>query len=640
MRLIFALSFCVLCSSFALADDDYDIEIMSVREVVDFHFDYWTYQPCTLKRTNTISREIKVNTYHGLEEVKTLYIPVPEYRGVEHRLVEVTARTVKADGTTTEVTLEEVKETTLPANDRNLFGVTGKVKLFAFPNVELGDRIFYEYITESKWLTSTTFPTLSTREYISSTYPIHQATYVFTLSSNTAFAGYFGNYDTTFFRTLDGGKIRYAARINNIPPLSDESNHSKSSEAIFFDYEFARSSAMLTKGTLKSKLYLVGKKASRQGVLAKYQTVNMLRKSLGKETPPSEKIAFLRKNVSADYLNSAPISALLAENDMPNFKEVRKWHGALQQSGMDCNIIAVRGQSSGKINPRCPSLEQFETFFIEYDDENGNTHYYRPLVGFAELDDVPSRYFGTQAARIRWVGKKRSVEFFEFPYLNNDTKRHKAYQLTLQQQDDHIAVATTRNVTASGQYRMPTYPEFKQQLLHDSLETFGRGNIDYVESRWSKCSVDTVVLKPQTDPNTIEWSDEFTFELPHQGTDKQQYIDVFKIIESRFWVSHRDRQPRKMPANLGVSGKRTYAFTMVPPPGWKWAVNELLNSSSANAIASFESSCSIAANGALELAYSYHQIQPTCTPDQWPEYVAVRDVAHRFTQQKLLLVKQ
>ena len=419
MRSILLLVACLLVLP-ALATS-YDLEILEEHTTYELRTPYTSTgleSGSEYNMLTTVERTIQINSLAGLEEVKTLYIPTYKDFHYKFELVDITATTRKADGREITLSPSEMRETTLPANARLLRNYKGKVKMLAFPDLAVGDRVHYVYRTRFRSSLDGYSWESNDRVYVASSYPIKTASYTYKLHDEVRFEASVHNSDDSFVHlgTDTDGSEGWQLTLRDVAPISERPYHEPAATVPYFDFTYVRRHGYKPITTWEALVADVFDERIRKGsnVFAG-KTIGNLKDAVPNGTSPDDAIRIINQSL----FNFSDLDAIqtysLKKYLYAGLYDALQYHTLLRKLDIESYIVLMASRSSGGLNQKNVSFDQFDEVMIQWKSNDGQLHLMPLFKPFAHWDEIPAEYQGTEAVRIARQGRENTIDFITLP---------------------------------------------------------------------------------------------------------------------------------------------------------------------------------------------------------------------------------
>ena len=526
-----------------------------------------------------------------------VHIPAGKYSRVSN----ITARTIKADGTIMPVDESQILKTVVT----KARGFVQTDWVFNFPAVEPGAIIEYRYDRHDNsiyyvdpWYFKG--PVFTLRSKVTQAFPGTMAYSILCDRCPTEIKPQLskwregklkGTQYTMELRDLSGyrsGLLMPPPRIVN--PRIEMVLHTWKG---VYEPALGRQDAFFTDwpsvATVASHYYSEAMKKDRAGLRSLVQTWTQ---SAG---DPDEKAKAILRHVREDFKyisynsvlgGSRPLEKILKDKTADNEEKAVLLHAALQEAGIASEIALVVGKHVGSLNPNFTSLSQFSHAIVGLPKPDGEYTWLDPTVTCAPFDFMPWQDSGAGALLL----KEKDPVMIDLPVkLQLSTAR---YDVTVTPRPDGRA-----SLEIVAEFRGEDALDYRDTLQPSSED----GRKKYLQS-WLDEHRDGAVLKS----HTIEKLDDFeeplvikmTAEAPGLVTLADGVLAVRACVLTCFDSNPIPRGERTHPIFVDRGWNEAETITIVPPEGMAPAPRTM-PLSARTAVATLTSNCASRDDGSM-----------------------------------------
>ena len=607
-----------------------DAEILYNEETR--HFDFFLKEGYYLyERIVKVKRKVRINTAYGLKKFNTLYIPT--FRDLDYKmeLTSLNGNTLKKSGEIIEISKENVKETTLPANVPLLYGYRGQVQQLVFSQVQPGDIIEYEYEVRYRHTTSSGFFYINDNILLAQDVPIHTAVYNFILDPGLDGLFYLSNASSQFEKE----KRNYSIRIDNIPAIKNEAYSNIRADSPYILYEIMNDNSGVYSSWEKYIKKRVDKAKNREYFLLG-RTVGDFNHMIKTKNLASTEDKILAINDEIDYLytrmkNSYVMSIHRSEMNLTDAKQILKMIDVLN---LDASILLLNYRESGKLIKDYISLSQFEYIVVEYKGEDGKLHYWEPVNPFHQIDQFPFYYTDNEALKLKFVEGKLTHSWYKVPPLDFSAS-NRTTKLTIQLSGESrpVMANAVMKVHETGQFAYFSRPYIKQEQTTE-LKNFSQKIKGDLNNWFYNTDVAKVEFE-SNDDGTTEYESDYGYTIYNGLYQDKMEFNIRDFIPSITFTNLNAN--RSTIAYLNHARQVNYEIDIqLPESYFTYIENEFLIRNIENDVARFKTNVE-SSGSSVVISIEYALKKDILTPEMWVDYVKVINEIESYYMQKLLV---
>jgi hypothetical protein len=604
-----------------------------LKNVESFDYNLHPKRGSKLELTKVIvlERDIQLNSSYAIDQFNKIYIPYFEENNTEQTILEFEAKTIKANGQELYLDTALMHESSLPANDPDFFGTSGKVKVAAFENLEVGDRIYYRYKVQYDIEKYTNAVEDEISRSIRGEYPVLYSEYSFNCDQDLKISARTMNMDQNF--TIN--KRNHRIIVRDVPPLADEKYTDSKIEHPYIKVKF---------DTKRSEYNSWG-----QYMYSNLPSPNAFADFIG--TYPIREIAKDVKNINSDqYKMVEDLRTILNDYYEVNKDEIYEDNsytlnlysiGAtmklIEVMNLNASIVLVRRDQYGEFNDFNYNFEEFDNFLLEFKDREGKYHYWDIMRPYNEIDKISFEYYETKALRIFEDGsRKKEPKTIILPKLKKDTRTcEQEINVIIQEDEDQINYGVHIYCTYTGLFEPligeNTESSYEKKALNYLTEVFEAQALEQYEH----CEIDTIYLKLHKEIAQLDVVVDLTFyEEKNKSKISQIRPQLFIFENDVLWLG----KERRTDASIGSPFIQNIDLNFIIPEGYTFNNNQFLNQKTENDYASIESYCEMQIDE-LEIRINYNLKESNIPVDNWSMVYEVNSLFYNILLQRLFINK-
>ncbi|MCC6584046.1 MAG: DUF3857 domain-containing protein [Chitinophagales bacterium] len=617
-----------------------DAIIIFDNEHVEYSFIKGSYTS-SFTITTTYHRKIRINSTNALNDFNKLYIPIPSVS--KYDISDIEGVTIHANKTTSSLNTDDVKETTLPANVPFYRKLKGKVKLFVFPGVNIGDEIEYTYtISYSTDVSANYFNDLKVN-YFESEFPVKSSKITVTIPYKLNFNSFSLNTSATFQEPktiLKNQPKEYTFQLNNLSPFESEDFALESEQTPGVVYQVNGSETETLSASWEDELDGFFKNIRRSTQINSELTVGELSKKMKSRSNFKEQLKVICDEINKvyftkpeEYIKSAYETAFDAQ-DYSIYQKLAK------SLDYDVNFWFVKNKKSGKLNKSFPNLEQFDDVIIEFinpvSKESGYLPLYKPLD---PLNYVNYNYNNTDALRVHYLdgNTKYAFETFKTKNVYPENKITQSSNILILTDSGYTVKVNAARITAGefvNKYKINAY-NYKTEKEKNSLYEELKNSIIESDANTILESIELKPYNPETD-QSITWVKNYRI------TDNIAPVKKFPVtLNSLLHMGsdiYSNCETRKSNAYLGFSHKYDYTYTISTDKG-DIILNDNFNKTITNDIGTFSSTIQKKSSNSIEIRLIFDTKTDNCKKEQWCAYSDLNNAFETAFQLPLIIVR-
>ncbi len=617
-----------------------DAVIIFDKEHVEYFMEKGSYTS-SFTITTTYHRKIRINTINALNDFNKLYIPIPS--ASKYDITDIEGITIHPDNSTTSLNTDDVKETTLPANVPFYRKLNGKVKLFVFPGLNIGDEIEYTYtISYSRDAYTNYFNDLKL-SYFESEFPVKSCRITVTIPYKLNFNSFPLNTTATFQepKTITKNQPKkYTFQINNLPAVDSEEFTIESEQTPGVIYQVNGSETEALSANWDDELDGFFKNVKKNVQINSELTVGELSKKMKAKNSFSEQMKVISDEINKvyfikpeEYIKSAYETAFDAQ-DYSIYQKLAK------TLDYDVHFWFVKNKKSGKFNKSFPNLEQFDDVIIEFVNPVSKESSYLPL--YKPLDPmnyVNYNYNNTDALKVYYLDGNSKYVFEQFKTKN-------VYPENKITQTNKIAILTDSGYTVKINSNREVAGEFvnKYKINAYNYRTEKDKNDLYQELKSSiiESDANTVLESIELKPYNPEKDQSISWVKNYRITDNISVVKKFPVtLNSLLQLSsyiYTNCETRKTNAYLGFPHKYDYTYIISTDNG-SIQLNDNFNKTITNEIGTFSSSILQKSSNSVEIKIAFSTKTDNCKKEQWCAYTDLNNAFETAFQLPLIIIR-
>jgi hypothetical protein len=589
--------------------------------------------------TQTIHRRVKILSSTALDNFNKVYVPSMGSLFIKNDILEVKGRTIKSDGRIIEIDTSDVRETTLPANVPFYSSVQGKVKLFALPNVGIGDEIEYYFtVTVDYSDTRTDFQQFGSFE-LDVPYPTKEKSLTLNFNKDYFFKSFSVNTDVELkSATPEDPKFKsYYAKATELTPFNSERlalNYLDEKQILYHIYKFDRNAVDATwedatDASLKKERYLYYKYAG--------QPLEAVQKVLKGKRSLKDQVQYLLDNGFVyDSYETLYEAVQPREDGGINFLI----YNELAKS-MDANVNFwfVINRKDGVIKENIPTLSQFSDVIVEYYNAAGES-YFLPTSPLNKVDETLYDYHNTRALKVSVDSKNKiNHEFanFQIKPIIKSSVATRTYEINIDLKNmTNVKVNEDAKFTGflMNRHKYPIFASNKYNKYTDYKDS----RKENLEDKFDDCKMLDLTLSkfnPSKD-TSLGWN--LTFEYPvllDEATLWSFSISDLTGYNAGFYL-HCEKRTK--------DGYLSYPYALAHKYRIKVAngsiiPNDRLNTSLENDYGYLKSSVKAISSTEIEIELSYGITKDFCPAKDWCKYMLLENSYDNILKQSLVVTR-
>ncbi len=627
--LLFFLFIFSIPYGYAKCDATADAIILVNKEYHRYWF--WTHDGIGhLSHETKIERRIRINSRYGLKKLQTLYIPTFEDADFEFQLASLKARTYKANGNVIELSSDAIKETTLPGNAPFLSNYSGQVKLLAFENVNIGDEIWYEYTVKYTTRAEEENVNIMDFKHLTREYPIKEASYTYEMGTKMHGRFHAFNTESKFSETDHSFRLQ----LSDVPATPTEAYIEEYHDLPVVAYHITNNRSTLYdswENYLKERL----NKAKKKTYFFGGKTIGEISTEVRslKNSSAMQKMRFVRKLLTQAYDDNAEAVFQTYLKYEPDFTDAGQILKLLELIDVQGGVVFSTNRFRTPFSKDFISSSQFGHLFLEFEDENENTHLWNPFNPYSDFGQIPYECTGTKALRYRQSKGGATISFINMP--ENSSNSH--------QEDIHIDVGISNgkadiqvknSIKETGAYILHSYPYAQLELSNENYDFF----TDNMKVLWKGdhqyCEIDTVTVLKSTNPKQLDYEINYHYSLSTDFDRERVLLHLSDFVDDMVFTDLNEK--RAFPAHFKFPFSKSYHIEITFPEGYALLTNQLLNKNIDNEIATLNVKSDFTENVlVLDIEHKLHV--GMVRPADWTKYMSVIHEVAALKEQKLLL---
>jgi len=589
--------------------------------------------------TQTIHRRIKILSSTALDNFNKVYVPSTGTLFIKNDILDIRGRTIKSDGTIIEIDTSDVRETTLPANVPFYSSVQGKVKLFALPNVGIGDEIEYYFtVTIDYSDPRTDFQQFGSFD-LDVPYPTKEKSLTINYNKEFFLKSFSVNTDVEMkSSTAENAKFKsYHANATNLTPFKSERlalNYLDEKQILYHIYKFDRNAVDAswedaTDASLKKDRYTYYTYAGKS--LTEVQKVVKGKKDL------KSQVQYLLDN-GFDYDSYETLyDAVQPRRDggisFVIYNELAKSMNA------KVNFWFVINRKDGVIKENIPTLSQFSDVIVEYYNAAGES-YFLPTSPLNKLDETLYDYHNTRALKVSIDDKNKiNHEFvnFEIKPIIKSSNITRTYDIDIDLKN-LANVKVNENATFTGflmnRYKYPIFASNK----YTKYTSYKDNRKESLEDKFDDCKVLDFTLSkfnPSKD-TSLGWN--LTFEYPvvlDEATLWSFSLSDLTGYNAGFYL-HCEKRTKD--GYLSYPYGLTHKYRIKVANG-SILPNDRLNTNLENEYGFLKSSVKAISPTEIEVELSYGITKDFCPAKDWCKYMLLENSYDNVLKQSLVVTR-
>ncbi len=601
--------------------DNNDAVVLFDDEHVEYTF-YKNGYTSSFTITTTYHRKIRINSTNALNDFNKLYIPIPS--ASKYDINDIEGVTIHPDNTTSSLNTDDVKETTLPANVPFYRKLKGKVKLFVFPGVNVGDEIEYTYtISYTRDAYTNYFNDLKIN-YFESEFPVKSSKLTVTIPYKLNFNSFPLNTSTTFQEPSSVTKNqpkKYTFQIKNLPATESEDFTIESEQSPGVVYQVNGSETEALSATWEDELDGFFKNVKKNTQINAELTVGELSKKMKSKTGFKEQMRVICDEINKVYFTKPEEYIRAAYETSFDAQDYSIYQKLAKSLDYDVNFWFVKSKKSGKFNKSFPSLEQFDDVIIEFIKPASKESCYLPLYKPLDpLNYVNYNYNNTDALKVFYLdgSTKYAFEPFKTKNVYTENKITQTNKISILSDSGYTVKVNSTRVTAGefvNKYKINAFNYKTEKEKNDLYEEL-KSSIIESDANMVLESIELKPYNPESD-QSITWIKNYRI------TDNITPVNKFPLtLNSILHYSsdiYTNCETRKTNAYLGFPHKYDYTYVISSDKG-NIIPNENFNKTITNDIGTFTSTIQQKSPNSVEIRLIFDTKADNCKKEQWCSY--------------------
>lgn len=587
-------------------------------------------------------RKIKINTLTGLEAFNKMYIATFNDLHYKSKILDIKAKTLKANAEVVENDTSRFIHTTLPANVPFFYKKSGTVKMLALKDVSIGDEI--EYIYQVKHVFDGMPHLFNQARQVTFENLYH------CLEKSLFFeSDYFDIKikSQNFGKNLEeipsvGNKKRQKISLYNIKNGSDELYTNTALQTPYIQYLISRS----IDDTETSWEIITRSFKTRQNELKWHNIAEAIDKNIeGKnylfETKSiSEKFQLLLNDLNKPLERNFNLYDELKEDIDLAWNSARYISKLMKKMKIPVGFHFAVNKELGTFDPDYLSFYQFHKVYISFIDENGKKRYLPLIQPYSKLDEIEAEYQGTNCFTIKQDEYgKRSFVFDTIPI--NDLKSERKIDIKVKLKslvNDTLTLAVHQKLSISNAAFLRSKP-YIMNYINDSTE--GTDQLRKFVYWFLPISIheDSIIdLKYTLHKNSIELT--FSYRWRKEVLSDPEIISLKPemFIAHDFYTPYHLRENRALPGYLYNESNLNYYFEFDFDHKYQWMENSLMTTEIQNPIGDVKVNYTESSSPKMNFILDWKTDQ--FKKENWTHVLQLRDQSLDFLGSRLFFKKK
>jgi hypothetical protein len=584
-------------------------------------------------------KRILINSAKALETLNTVYIPIFNGDIITTDIVEVKARTIKAGGEVIEVLISDMKETSLPANNPYLYGYKGKVKLFAFPNLGIGDEIEYYYTLKKRFQYDEHY-TGNNTIFFYNNYPTKKYSYSLTLHKDYKVHEFPVNCAYSLkANTVDVDRVEYSLDLTDLPANKKEilENDNLSLPRLFYHLQWKKENVLkptwegfmsetIDDISIKKRDFFMGGKTLKA----------VIKEAKTKQGSFNQMNWILTEMRRALEFNNSSFAGKIE----PDLYDVKQLLTITKQLDIKADILLLRAKQLGNMYRNYTKFSQFTDIYVAFQDEQ-NKKYLMPIwKPYTLMNEIPYDYEETEVLELNnAINDNIKVNFIQLPVSSStDNVLENEYEVVLKgtQRNDWITI--TKKVKQSGQFAMSNRYELLSEKYDTKNKSFSEALESNLEDAFRGVKFQKLdILTDSTNYKDLQWTAQY--QIKNTTTNDNNGNVVFmadNFIEQGYKLSMETATIRAKTAYIDFMNTQNHKITVKFDNNLKILLPKNSSKQLDNAVGNVQMNYKLTTPNSVEISYRIVMKKTKISPDEWKLYVELMDVLHQFVHQKII----
>ncbi|MCB9034699.1 MAG: DUF3857 domain-containing protein [Chitinophagales bacterium] len=574
----------------------------------------------------TYHRKIRINNLNVINDFNKIYIPIFSKSTTE--VENIKAVTIKPDGSTVELDVSDVKETTLPANIPYLRKYKGLVKLFVLPNVNVGDEIEYMFTvkTQINSRVNTNYFNVFDVNYFEAEYPTKEKNLTVTMSKKFTFKSFPINISEKFVETTQGtgndAMSIYTLTLKNLPALLSEDYTIEANQIPGAIYQVIGKNVSDNGATATwdDELDDFFKKTKTSSIVTEDLTIKDIVKKIAAKNGFNNQMQELCSIINKSYYTNDGEYIDDAYNAAFSNQDYNIYNKIAEELNYTVNFWFVTNIKNGKLNKDFPSLEQFDDVVVEFVNPQTKETAFLPLFKPLDLLNYVNYDYNNEALKVYNTKEGTKYEFVDF-------KTKKVYPSNKIVFDYNVkfntnsGYSTNYDVTTTyyGKYMEKYKTEFYKYKYNDKDNKLYR----YMENSIYNMAENVQLTDLKLNPYDYEKDTDLSINKKFSIINNTATVPYYPLTLNKIMDSYSDiiinTENRKTDAYFGVPHAFEFNFKFDLDQG-KFISNDIFNTNFSNEIGSLKSTVTNTSDKSITVNIVYKIDADKCSKSDWSKY--------------------